>query len=154
VAIKDIDKYYLLPSTLFTSNTEYVVDTVLGSCVSVCLFDEKLKIAGINHYMLPYWNGEGLASPKYGNIANEKLIEKLIKMGSSKQHLIAKIFGGANQINTTINIGERNIIVAREQMSLHGIKIVAESVGGSIGRKLRFNTHVGEVQMKFLSKKS
>ena len=29
--------------------------------------------------MLPYWNGQGLASPKYGNIAIEKLIDKMIQ---------------------------------------------------------------------------
>ncbi len=151
---EEINKHYLFPSTLFVSDSEHVVDTILGSCVSICLYDTKLKIGGINHYMLPYWNGEGLASPKYGNIANEKLVERLLKLGSSKQNLIAKIFGGANQINSAINIGERNILIAKQQMNAMGIKIVAENTGGHVGRKLRYNTHTGEVQMKLLSKKS
>ena len=72
-----IGKHYLYPSALFAEKEQYMVDTILGSCVAVCLFDTKLKIGGINHYMLPLWNGNGLASPKFGNIATEKLIEKI-----------------------------------------------------------------------------
>ncbi|MES2760882.1 MAG: chemotaxis protein CheD [Bacteroidota bacterium] len=143
----------MYPSSLFVSNSEVVVDTILGSCVAVCLFDSKIKAGGINHYMLPYWNGEGLASPKYGNIANEKLIEKLYKLGATKNSLVAKVFGGANQINSTINVGDRNVLVAREQLETFGIRIISESIGGGVGRKIRFNTHTNEVLLKFLSKK-
>ncbi|PBQ33757.1 chemotaxis protein CheD [Sphingobacteriaceae bacterium] len=147
-----LNKHYLFPSTLFVEKEGYLIDTILGSCVAVCLYDTKLKIGGMNHYMLPLWNGEGLASPKYGNIANEKLIEKIIKLGSSKQNLIAKIFGGANQINSSINVGDRNIQIAKEQLSSYGIKIAKENLGGTIGRKIRFDSSTGEVLMKFLSK--
>ncbi len=150
--VEELDRHYLYPSSLFASNSKVVVDTILGSCVAICLFDSKFKIGGINHYMLPYWNGEGLASPKYGNIANEKLIEKMLKLGANKNNLVAKMFGGANQINSTINVGDRNILVAREQLNSYGIKIISESVGGNIGRKIRFNTETNEVLMKFLSK--
>jgi chemotaxis protein CheD len=143
--------HYLLPSTIFADREPHVVDTVLGSCISVCLYDAKLKIGGINHYMLPLWNGEGLASPKYGNIAIDKLIDKMLSMHSTKQGMIAKVFGGANQINSFSSVGERNIELAREQLKAYKIRIVAENVGGAIGRKIRFNTETGEVQMKFLS---
>jgi len=149
---EQINKHYLFPSTLFAEKEAHLVDTILGSCVAVCLFDTKLKIGGVNHYMLPLWNGEGLASPKFGNIANEKLIEKLLRMGCTKQNMVAKIFGGANQINSSINVGERNAQIAREQLTAHGIRILKENLGGNVGRKLRFDTGTGEVLMKFLSK--
>ncbi|MBN1596957.1 MAG: hypothetical protein JW894_01580 [Bacteroidales bacterium] len=45
--------------------------------------------------MLPFWNGSGLATPKYGNIAIEKLLKKLVSMGSRKDQIIAKVFGGS-----------------------------------------------------------
>lgn len=147
-----LNKHYLFPSTLFAEREAHLIDTILGSCVAVCLFDTKMKMGGMNHYMLPLWNGEGLASPKFGNIANDKLIDKLIKMGCSKQHLIAKVFGGANQINSSINVGDRNIQIAKEQLHSYGIKIVKENLGGSVGRKIRFDSSTGEVLMKFLSK--
>lgn len=90
-----------------------MVKTILGSCVAICLWDKRLKIGGINHYMLPAWNGNDLASPKYGNIALDKLIERLQAMGSRVEDLQAKIFGGGELLDsgkgTAIVIGERNI---------------------------------------------
>jgi chemotaxis protein CheD len=145
-------KHYLYPSAIFADSRHHHIDTILGSCVAVCLHDVRLKKGGINHYMLPFWNGEGLATPKYGNIAIHKLYERMIMMGSKKQDLIAKVFGGANQINTTINIGERNIIIALDTLQELGIPIVARNTGGNIGRKIKFDSYSGEVFMKLLSR--
>ena len=149
---EEIAKHYLYPSALFTEKAPHIVDTVLGSCVAVCLFDEKLKIGGINHYMLPFWNGNGLASPKFGNIAIEKLVEKMVKNGAKIENMIAKVFGGANQMDSTMKIGDRNIEIAKEHLAHYKIRIVAENTGGTIGRKLKYHTGTGQVGMKFLEK--
>jgi len=144
----------LYPSTLFVNKDSYRVVTVLGSCVSICLYDTKMNIGGINHYMLPLWNGNGLASPKYGNVAIKKLIKLMEAAGSNKSNLIAKVFGGANQINSSANIGDRNVKIAIDFMKEEGIQIVAKSVGGSIGRKIIFDTDSGEVRMNYVGAKS
>jgi chemotaxis protein CheD len=147
--------HYLYPAALFADKRPHKVTTILGSCVSVCLYDPILKRGGINHYMLPYWNGQGLASPKYGNIAIEKLIDKMLLMGSEKRNLIAKVFGGGEVIETTIKqfvIGERNIKIAFEMLDEYKIPVIAKSVGGKNGRKIEFNTSTGEVRHKFIEK--
>lgn len=149
---KEIKKHYLFPSAIFAERQRHIIDTVLGSCVSVCLYDPRLKIGGINHYMLPLWNGKGLASPKYGNIAIEKLVKRMISLGCFQEQLIAKVFGGANQSTSSIDIGGRNIIIAKEMLQEYNIKIVAQSVGGHVGKKIRFDTHTGEVLLKKVSK--
>ncbi len=147
-----INTHYLYPSALFAHKEPYLVDTILGSCVAVCLYDTQLHIGGINHYMLPLWNGEGLASPKFGNVATEKLIQKMIQLGCQPHNLIAKVFGGANQMNSTMDIGDRNIEIAKQVLEKFNIPIVAENTGGTIGRKLKYETHTGKVMMKFLKK--
>lgn len=155
--VADIKTHYLYPSALFADREPYLVDTILGSCVAVCLFDPVLEIGGINHYMLPLWNGNGLASPKYGNIAIEKLIEKLISYGSSINNLQAKIFGGGEMVETQNNmfrIGERNIETAEKILREKGIKITGKSVGGKNGRKIRYNTNTGIVLMKIIQKQN
>lgn len=149
---EELGKHYLYPSSLFAEKTPFMVDTVLGSCVAVCLFDKQLKTGGINHFMLPLWNGNGLASPKFGNIATEKLIEKMQRNGSILKNIVAKVFGGANQMNSSMNIGARNIEIAKEVLAHYGITIIAENVGGNVGRKLKYNTGTGQVMMKFLNK--
>jgi len=135
------------------SEKPMILNTVLGSCVSVCLWDSKNKIGGMNHYMLPYWNGNGLASPKYGNIAITQLINKMIALQGSPQNMLAKIFGGAKMLQEQSNvfdIGRRNTELAHEILSVQKIRIVAESTGGEKGRKIFFNTNTGEVFQKLL----
>ncbi len=127
---------------------------MLGSCVAVCLFDETIGKGGINHYMLPFWNGKELASPKYGNIAIESLVKKLEQLGSKRKNMVAKVFGGANQLDHKLGVGQRNIKVAEEILADLKIKVGAKSVGGHKGRKLNFNTSTGEVFMKYITKQS
>lgn len=131
------------------------ISTVLGSCVAVCLYDKKLCIGGMNHYLLPFWNGNGLQSLKFGNISIPKLIESLLESGATISNIEAKIFGGA-AINisycNTMMVGEKNILVAREILNDYGIKIVAEDTGGSSGRKISFNLENGKVLLKYTVK--
>jgi len=147
--------HFLYPAALYASKAPTKVSTILGSCVAVCLYDPILKFGGINHFMLPYWNGQGLASPKYGNIAIEKLIEKMLSYGSLKSNLKAKVFGGGEVIETNItqfHIGERNIKVAIEMLQEFNIPVVAKSLGGKLGRKIEFTTDTGEVRKKYIEK--
>lgn len=149
-------QHFLYPSSLFVGKEPYLVKTILGSCVAICLWDSKLRIGGINHYMLPHWNGNDLASPKYGNIATDKLIDRLLFHGSKIEDLQAKIFGGGEmmQTNSRTLIGERNIRVARIMLEERKIPIVASSTGGKRGRKIIFFTDTGEVRHKLLDKKN
>lgn len=151
----NLSTHFLLPSEMFYSREPHLVNTILGSCVSVCLYDTSLHIGGINHYMLPFWNGMGLASPKYGNIATEKLIAQMLHLGSKKDNLVAKVFGGAEVINVgsnTFNIGKRNIEIAISMLRDNNIRILASDTGGNLGRKIQFNTQTGTVMMKLIQK--
>jgi len=150
--LRSIPGHYLYPSSLFASNERHLITTILGSCVGICLYNQRLQVGGMNHYMLALWNGNGLASPRFGNIANEKLLQELIALGSSKIHLVAKVFGGANQTVSYNDVGMRNIEVAFEFLDRMEIPVIAKNVGGEIGRKLVFDTHTGEVRMKFIQK--
>jgi chemotaxis protein CheD len=107
--------------------------------------------------MLPFWNGQGLASPKYGNIAITKLLEKMQALGSSQRNLVAKVFGGANVIETNnvqFMIGDRNIALATEMLRELQIQIISQSMGGNLGRKIQFNTATGEVRQRIIEKQS
>ena len=148
--------HFLYPAALFASKTPHLVTTILGSCVAVCLYDPTMQIGGLNHYMLPLWNGQGLASPRYGNIAIERLLEKMSSLGCLKNHLQAKVFGGGEVIQTSgvtqFNIGARNIKLAMEMLEELKIPVVGQSVGGKLGRKILFNTETFEVRQKFIQK--
>ena len=149
---RSIPGHYLYPSNLFASTERHLITTILGSCVGICLYNSKLQFGGMNHYMLALWNGNGLASPRFGNIANEKLLQVFVNLGSAKMHLEAKVFGGANQTTSYNDVGTRNIDVAFEFLERMEIPVIAKNVGGEVGRKIVFDTYTGEVRMKFVQK--
>ena len=151
----NLKSHFLYPAALFASEEPHQINTILGSCVAVCLWDPILHYGGMCHYMLPYWNGEGLASPKYGNIAIEKLLEKMYSFGSKKHNIIAKVFGGGEVIDTKtpqFNIGERNIKLAFDVLKEENVKIASQSVGGKLGRKIIFFTYSGEVKQRYVQR--
>jgi chemotaxis protein CheD len=154
-ATKENKNHFLFPSTLFASKEPVEIQTLLGSCIAVCLYDPVLKCGGMNHYMLPLWNGEGLESPKYGNIAIDMLLEKMGQLNAQRKNMIAKVFGGASQFdsdNAVLNVGERNIQVAETMLARHHIRTIAASTGGKQGRKIVFNSETGQVMMKYIVK--
>ena len=143
--------HYLYPGTLFAQREPHLVTTVLGSCVAVCLWDPVARIGGINHYLLPLWNGDGLPTPKYGNIAISKLVEKIADCGGSPYRLIAKLFGGASMWHSSpglYQVGERNIALAQTQLAEMKIQIAAADLGGNVGRKVIFDTGTGAAMMR------
>lgn len=152
--IKAEVNHFLYPGMLVVPDGPSHVMTILGSCISVCLWDSRLKIGGMNHYLLPFWNGEGLKTPKYGNVAVPSLIEKMLQLGSKKANIGAKVFGGANVIESggVLNIGERNILFAESALEEARIPVLCKDVGGQVGRKVLFRTDSGEVFIKKINK--
>jgi len=151
--------YYLYPSTIIVEKDISLVTTILGSCISVCLYDINQNIGGINHYMLPLWNGKEFPSPKYGNIAIKKLIEKMEALGCKRKNMIAKIFGGSNifynqGIHFDNSIGEKNIEIALYMLEEYTIPVKVQNTGGINGRKIIFNTFTGDVYHKFLNEEN
>jgi len=143
-----VRKHFLFPGGTHVDAEECEITTVLGSCVAVCLWDRVHGGGGMNHFMLPLWNGEGLATPKYGTIAMERLLEHLLSIGARKEHLVAKVFGGANLLVTSsaaFPIGVRNIELALSLLEEWRISVIASDVGGRVGRKVIMNTMTGVV---------
>lgn len=149
----NIDTNFIHVGQIHVDRGSTRITTVLGSCVAVCLYDKRLCIGGMNHYLLPFWNGNGLQSLKFGNISIPKLIEAMLEHGSSIGNIEAKIFGGASiyfvNSNQNMMVGEKNILVAKEILNDYKIKIVAEDLGGNLGRKIQLNVENGKVLLKY-----
>jgi chemotaxis protein CheD len=128
------------------------IATVLGSCVGVCLFDRKLKIGALNHYLLPLWNGNGLKSPKFGNASIPKMIEQMAEAGCKTDDIEAKVFGGASPNATNLEdmmIGKKNIIIAKEILAQNRIPIVAEDTGGTRGRRIVVRSDTNHIWLRY-----
>ena len=139
----------IVQEQLYVANEPTEIMTVLGSCIAVCLWDQKFQVAGMNHYLLPLWNGEGFKSLKYGNVSIVRLLDEMIYKGAYKQNIVAKIFGGATiNLSSAFSVGDRNISIAVDMLSDLNIPIVARDVGGTQGRKVIISSVDGSVYVK------
>jgi len=104
---------------------------------------------------MPWWNGRDMASPKYGDIAIRRLVEKMETLGSDKSNLVAKVFGGAylHAIGEVGHrIGDQNIATAEKLLRDYGIEIIGRNTGGENGRRIVFHSHTNQVFMKYLGR--
>jgi len=140
------ENYFLQPGFIYVAVRPTVISTVLGSCVSVCIFDRKRRVGGMNHFQLPYTQERHLSTARYGNVATSALIYMMINHGSKIKNLEAQIYGGAyDPALSPKNVGNENIRVARRILMKKRIRIASEDVGGHRGRKIIFNTGTYEI---------
>jgi chemotaxis receptor (MCP) glutamine deamidase CheD len=127
-----------------------VLKTLLGSCVSACLYDPQTQVGGMNHFSLPGASDEGV-SARYGAHAMELLVTAVMKQGGDRDRLRAKVFGGGRVLNVgseRLNVGARNAEFVLRYLSDEGIPIDGQSLGGTAGRIVRFEAHTGRAQAK------
>jgi chemotaxis protein CheD len=140
---------YLQPGELFVAREPSAVKTLLGSCVSVCLWDDIARVGGLNHFLLPHGTPGADRPGRYGNLAMSLLLEELQRLGAAQRRLTAKVFGGAAILAhpRPRHIGEQNVEVALVWLARTGIAVVGSDTGGPRGRKLEFRTDDGSVAL-------
>lgn len=151
----DVPRHYLLPGELCVSREPARIDTLLGSCVAVCLFNRKLKFGGMNHYMLPTAPQGTVSSGKHGDYSTRILIKKMLSFDSNVQNIDAMVFGGGNvtgHLAIGEGIGAKNIVLARDLLQQFNIRVIKKELGGNYGRKVFFENWTGKVETRRIEK--
>ncbi len=128
----------------------------LGSCLALVLYDEELRVGGLAHAMHPWRDGvkSNANRAKFVDSAIILMVDRMIKRGARKECFTAKIFGGAKMFDHVrgdrgvLQIGEKNVMAARKELQHIGIPIIAECVGGSMGRTILFDVSNGTVYVR------
>ena len=146
---------YLHPGQLAVSAEPTVVTTILGSCVAVCVWDGASGIGGVNHFVLPFGAATDDGTFRFGNVATEELIGRVLGLGARRQGLRAKVFGGASisgafPAGVEGTIGARNVERALLVLARQGVPVEASDTEGGRGRKLLFHTDDGSAWVKEL----
>lgn len=146
------DAVKVLPGEYFVSSENMLMMTVLGSCISACLWDGHARIGGMNHFLLP--DGDGVdGCGRYGVFAMELLINEMMKRGARREALQAKVFGGAQVMAgfASMNVGERNTQFVMEFLTAERIPVVSKDVLDVHPRKVCFFPSTGKVLVKRLA---
>jgi len=150
----------LLPGEYYVSTTHEIIATVLGSCVSACIRDVRIGVGGMNHFMLPLdssqgtsaWGAAVSAATRYGNVAMERLINDILKLGGRRENLELKLVGGGRVLAAmSTDIGARNIDFVRQYVREEGFNVVAEDLGDIYPRKVVYFPDSGKIRVKRFS---
>lgn len=148
-----MDLEFLLPGQYYISKGPILIETLVGSCVSVCLYNITNGHAAMNHFLQD--------CPKsasnddigyYGSTSTMHIIEKLLAHDPVVSHYQAQIFGGAVVIKKQTsenNVGSHNVDIARKILSDYRIRLIHEEVGGTHGRRIRFDTSTNTIYCRF-----
>jgi chemotaxis protein CheD len=152
----------LLPGDFDVVNGEQMLVTVLGSCIAACIRDNKSGVGGMNHFLLPKekangksraWDDYDSQATRYGDLAMEQLINKIINMGGRRENLEAKIFGGARMFASTYSdIGGQNIEFVLQYLKTEKIRVTSNDTAGTNARKVYYIPNTGEVFLKRITK--
>ena len=129
--------------------------SLLGSCLGVILYDQRLKICGLAHVMMPSSQliRKNANRMKFVDTCLKDMFEELLKQGSRKENMIAKMAGGAQMFvnqnaHNMLNIGQQNIQAVHELLAEWKIPLVAEDVGNNYGRTIEFDPATGELMIR------
>ncbi len=143
-------------SDMKVSNTpgDTLITYSLGSCIGVVIWDGRVKVGGILHYMLP----ESSIDPDkarvkpymFADTGIPRLFKAAYALGADKSRLVVKVFGGGQIMDAdgVFNIGKRNYMILRKMFLKSGVMIAAEDVGGTVNRTVSLEVATGVTRLK------
>lgn len=130
---------HVLSGQMQIGQGEQVLTALLGSCVGIGMIWRRQRRCGLAHCFLPEGVETGEHSARYVSAAVPRLLAALGVRREQYDEVDVVIAGGARMLNLRTHdgaVGTRNIAAARSQISLRGLQVAFQDVGGSQGRRL------------------
>ncbi|MDE6908941.1 MAG: chemotaxis protein CheD [Lachnospiraceae bacterium] len=127
----------------------------LGSCIGVAVRDPHVGVGGLLHVMLPHYCGsddKSFVAAKYADTGLDEMINELVMQGAKREHLVAKIAGGAHMIRTaqvpeSEDISSRNLEAVKQKLGEMSIPLLAADVGEYWPRTVVFEPASGSFRI-------
>ena len=135
--------------------TDTIVTHALGSCIAVCIWDTAAIVGGLLHFLLPdsAINPErAQAQPAtFANTGLPLFFQAAYALGLDKKRCRVRLVGGADVAQlggvSSLNVGKRNLLAARNILWRNGLLIEAEATGGTIPRTVALHLSDGTVDV-------
>ncbi len=131
----------------FVAEKSDLLSSVLGSCIGVAIYHPRMQVGAMAHVVLPDSNGRIGTPGKFADTAVPYLIEQLRRKGVPPTGLVAKITGGACMfgVGGPLQIGDMNIKAVSDALNAANVRLEAQDVGGTSGRRVTFEVGSGKM---------
>jgi chemotaxis protein CheD len=158
----ELSDVYLHPGESYLARKPTIIRTILGSCVGVTFWSERLCIGALTHSQLPKRPPKSAddlslaAAHRYVDSCIRDIARQFDELKVSRSELQVKAFGGADVLlvsdaaSSRPTVGKLNCEAAIEVLRTEGFRVIASSLGGTSGVNIRFDTRTGEVFLRRL----
>ncbi len=131
---------------------DFLLKTLLGSCIGLILYDASSRIGGMSHIVHPDSNGQTTPPGKYADTAIAEMLRQIDQLGGKPRNVSARFAGGANMFATTgrNSIGDQNIAAVENLLKAFGIPVLGRHCGGKQGRRLAFEVDTGRAMIEIV----
>jgi len=137
------------------TSSETIVTHALGSCIAVCIWDQVAGVGGLLHFLLPDSTiNPARAKTQPATFANSGLpllFQAAYALGLDKKRCRVRLVGGAEIANpggiSSLNVGKRNLLAARNILWRNGLLIEGEVTGGTIPRSVALHMQDGAIDV-------
>jgi len=147
-----IPRKFLRPGQFHAARRPVLAETLVGSCVTVCLYNIRQGFGAMNHFLRAHpGHTVGAETGEYGLTATRHIVNAMLRIDDDPRHYRASVFGGAAVLkagDAEGGIGQANVIAALEVLQAAGIRLARKEVGGTRGRRITFNTQTGEIECR------
>ena len=154
-----IDRF-LRPGEQAVGDARHRLRTLLGSCVSITLWQPQQRVGAMSHFLLPRRQRPSVPGrpdaldARYGEDALALMVQGLARRGIDARQCVGRIFGGGDMFPASPRgplavrsggVGRRNGEAARALLQALGVPVASESLFGVGHRRIEFDIASGKV---------
>jgi chemotaxis protein CheD len=143
----------LLPGEIYFGIERTMMQTLLGSCVSIVLWHPQKKYLGFSHFLLSRGDGNNQRQGYYGEDVLRFYLSQIQRIGTQPAEYQVKVFGGGNMFDSlstpkALNVAQNNIAWALKTLRESGFSITARDTGGRHYRRVIVDGDSGNVWLQ------
>jgi putative nucleotidyltransferase with HDIG domain len=148
--------YHVAAGSYYVSHTKpLILQSFLGTCVGVALFDDEAQVGGLIHLLLPepVSRSGGIQPEKYASTGFPLFLKAVCNEGASKSRLKAFIAGGAlvgplQDRDLHLDIGGRTAETVLQYLKAENIKVEKSETGGFFTCSMNLNLLSGQCSIE------
>lgn len=146
--VRQVNQYsnsMLSPGYIALSREPALLCAVCGNGVVVTVWDRLRHAGGMCHCVFARRGRSDKPSNYYADIAVPQLVRGMLKQDSRPHNLEAQLFGGGNLRGFYARRAMQVVAVVKKVLKRMRVTVVSEDIGGTVGRKIVFDTRSGDV---------
>jgi chemotaxis protein CheD len=138
---------------LSSSTDAHLVAYGLGSCIALAVWDPRIKVGGLAHFMLPSGPANSRSPVKFIDTGLDTFLNALETRGAVLTRSTLKAAGAAAMLTVGggLAIGKRNAEMMQTALTERGLLLTAAALGGTAGRTVQLEVSDGRFLIKSLS---